>query len=63
MNKTGGETDKYLESLERRVMVFDNNFIFRRWISSELCFQYFTKLGIIFNTEVKWQFFYGFNKH
>ena len=25
-------------------MVFDNNLIFRRWISSELCFQYFTNL-------------------
>ena len=29
--------NKYLESLKRRVMVFDNNFIFRRWISNELC--------------------------
>ena len=43
MNKTAGK-NKYLESLKRRVMVFDNNFIFRRWISSELCFQYFTNL-------------------
>ena len=29
---------KNWKSLKRRVMVFDNNFIFRRWISSELCF-------------------------
>ena len=36
--------NKYLEALKRRVMIFDNNFIFRRWISSELCFQYFTNL-------------------
>ena len=27
MNKTGGE-NKYMESLKRRVMVFDNNFYF-----------------------------------
>ena len=27
-----------MESAKRRVMFFDNNFIFRRWISSELCF-------------------------
>ena len=37
MNTTGGKI-KYQESLKWRVMVFDNNFIFRRWISSELCF-------------------------
>ena len=26
-------------------------------------FLIFYYLGIIYNTEVKWQFFYGFNKH
>ena len=32
-------------------MVFDNNFIFRRWISSELCFSYFSNL--VLNTTPK----------
>ena len=31
-------------------MVFDNNFIFRRWISGELCFYYFITNLVLYTT-------------
>ena len=52
--------NKYLESYKRRVMVVDNNCIFRRRISqSELCFEYYFTVLLRTTQKPNGIFFYG----
>ena len=52
---------KWRRKSKQRVMVFDNNCIFRRRISqNKLCFLcYLANCGVMYNTEIKWKLFMG----